>query len=154
LIAGRVREVLEAAVSPEEAEEWRNLRRGWCFGSESFRDRLMDRITGVVSGRKRASYRHEGMRRHDESEAGALLLRCLERLKLSAEALACLKQSDPRKQAVAWLIKTRTIAGDEWIMEHMSMGHRSNVGRAVRAFQSPSDSQRRRLRKHLLICAD
>ena len=45
----------------------------------------------------------------------------------AASAMRC---NDPRKQALAWLIKKNTMAGDEWITRELEMGHRSNVSRA------------------------
>ena len=65
----------------EEAGRWRELRRGWYLGSESFGDRLMDWAAGAVAGRQRASYSGESLRGHDQREAERLLGHGLERLK-------------------------------------------------------------------------
>jgi REP element-mobilizing transposase RayT len=153
-MARRTREVLAVEDPGGQASEWRQLQRGWYLGSESFRDRLMDRAAGVVTGRQRASYRAEGLRQHDEREAQRLLAAALTQLGLSLPAVAALKKTDARKQALAWLIKSRTVVGDAWIAARLEMGHRSNVSRAVSAFRAPSDRERRRLQKSLHICTD
>ena len=59
--------------------------------------------------------------------------------------------NDPRKQALAWLIKRNTMAGDEWITREIDMGHRSNVSRAVSAFRSESSRTVKRLKRKLHI---
>ena len=94
------------------------------------------------------------MRRHDESAAREILERGLEVLGIELANLRLLRQNDPRKQALAWLIRTKTVVMDHWITHHLDMGHRSNVSRAVGAFRSPAHAQRRRLRRRLHACTD
>ena len=45
-------------------------------------------------------------------------------------AASTMRCTNPRKQALAWLIKRNTMAGDERITRELEMGHRSNVSRA------------------------
>ena len=135
-------------------EQWRALQRGWCFGSEGFRDRRMDLACGIVGGRKRASYKGAGLRAHDERQAASLLAAGLDRLGLAPAEVGALKQSDPRKQGLAWLVKTRTVVGDEWIGTRLRMGDRSNVSRAVAAFRAPVGMERKRIRELLHLCTD
>ncbi len=150
----RMREVLEIVDPEAEAQEWRALQRGWYVGSESFRDRLMDLASSSVAGRRRSSYRKEGLRRHDEKAAANLLATGLDRLGLTAKMVRAMRQCDPRKQALAWLIKTRTEVGDRWLIERLAFGHRSNVGRAVRVFRAPTDPSAKRIARLLRQCAD
>ena len=151
-MARRTREVLESVESGGEREEWKALQRGWYLGSTRFCERLMDRAAGVVRGRKRGSFAGEALRRHDEREAEQLLAAALERLELSAEAVRALKMNDPRKQALAWLIKSHTVVKDEWLLGRLRMGHRSNVSRAVAVFRGEPDREHSRLRKLLHKC--
>ena len=151
-MAHRAREVLDVETSAEQAEEWRQLQRGWYLGSASFRDRLMDRAGEIVTGRKRASYRGEALARHDAKEADRLLEAGLRQLGLTTTVLHSLKKNDPRKQALAWLIKSRTVVSDEWLLSRLEMGHRSNISRAVSTFRAPADGARRKLKKILHIC--
>jgi len=103
--------VKELADSAELTDEWKMLRRGWYCGGEEFRDWLMDRVDDAVAGRKRSSYESEGLRGHDEKQANRLLLDALKRLGISLEDLRGLRQSDARKQAVAWWVKSQTVVG-------------------------------------------
>ena len=119
----------------------------------------MDWAASAVAGRRRASYSGAGLRAHDEGEAGRLLARGLEGLGLEGLGLtlaqaAALKKTDARKQALAWLVKSRTVVGDEWIVARLEMGHRSNVSRAVSAYREPQAAERRKLLKILHTCTD
>jgi REP element-mobilizing transposase RayT len=154
-MAARTRDVLEQTATAEQAEQWRKLRRGWYLGGETFRDRLMDWAAGVTAGRKRSSYQpRESLRAHDEREAARLLAEGLRQLELTLDETVRLRKTDPRKQALVWLVKSRTVVDDEWIGRHLAMGHRSNVSRAVSAFRAPEGSQHRKLQKLLHICTD
>lgn len=153
-MARRTTETLALEEGAEQSEEWRKLQRGWYLGSESFRDRLMDRVSGIVAGRKRASYGGAGLRSHDEKEAARLLAAGLKRLGLTAKTVCSLQQSDAKKQALAWLIKSRTVVRDEWLVTRLAMGHRSNISRAVSAFRGAADRERTKLRRSLHICTD
>ena len=78
----------------------------------------------------------------------------LGRVGMSLEELMLAKKSDVRKQALAWLIRGRTVVGDAWIIEHLGMGDRSNVSRAVQAYRAPGDGERKKLMKKLQQCTD
>ena len=90
------------------AEEWKSLRRGWYVGGELFRDRLEELAEAALSGRKRSSYRSEGLRKHDEGAAAGLLEKAAKSLGMDMDRLRALRKNDARKQAVAWLLRTRT----------------------------------------------
>jgi putative transposase len=146
----------EAWASDKElAEEWRSLRRGWYIGDGGFRDRLEELAQAALSGRKRSSYRSEGLRAHDEKEALRLMQETLSALKLSLEQVRALRKNDPRKQGVAWLLKTRTCVGLSWIREQLSLGDESNIRRAVLAYRTlPTPTHQQLRRKLLHVCRD
>ena len=154
LMERRLQEVLHANFKPDQEKEWVRLRRGWYLGGDEFRDKLMDRADGLLSGRQRVSFSKEGLQMHDECAAEKLLKEVLARLATTLVTIQRNRQNDPRKQAVAWYLKGRTVVGDAWICRRLEMGSRSNVSRAVMAFRSPDDSVRRRLKAILRVCAD
>jgi hypothetical protein len=100
-----------ASSSParQEVKMLTELRRGWVLGSEEFRDRMSDLASDIISARKRESYSGEEVRRYDETAARQLLARGLDRLGMDLAAIKLLRCSDPRKQALAWLIRTKSI---------------------------------------------
>lgn len=154
-MAARVRDVSSAEPTVEEADRWKQLRRGWYLGSDTFRDQLMDWAAGLARTRHRPAYAgSEPLRRHDEKEAEQLLQTGLCRLGLAMEEARQLRKSDPRKQAVAWWVKSQSVVGDRWIARQLEMGHRSNVSRAVSAFRTTAGRTHRKLKKLLHICTD
>jgi len=78
----------------------------------------------------------------------------LGRLGLEEAEAVELRQSDPRKQGLAWMVKSRTDVGDEWICRRLRMGDRSNVSRAVAAYRAPMDRERSRISTLLHVCTD
>ena len=94
------------------------------------------------------------MRPHDVREAERLLTKGVQRLGIAADEMASLKKSDPRKQALAWLVKSGSVVGDGWIAARLEMGHRSNISRAVSAFRSLASREHRELRQLLHTCTE
>lgn len=154
LMARRVAEVNRGPSSEEWDEAWRSIRRGWYVGSDSFRDRLMDKIDAAVRGKKRTSYASSGLRRHDEREAERLLQEAMKALEVSLPDLWARRQTDPVKQAVAWWVKSRCVISDEWLCGKLEMGSRTNVSRAVSRYRKGRDVQSRPLKRRLQLCAD
>ena len=102
------------------------LRRGWSFGSEEFRQRLLE--LPVVRGSPKQSggpIQHS----HDEKEAVRLIENGLKALKLTRQQLATLPKGDPRKIAVALVVKKRTVMTNGWIAGQLNMGAPSRVSR-------------------------
>ena len=130
------------------------LRRGWVLGSEEFRDRMSDLASGIIRGRKRESYSGEEVRRYDETAARELLARGLDRLGMDLGAMKLLRPSDPRKQALAWLIRTKSIVAGFWITRELDMGHPSNVSRAVNVFRTANQQKIKDLKRQLHVCKD
>lgn len=137
-----------------EDEDWKELRRGWFLGGEDFRDKLEQLAAHVVEGRRRQSYTGEMLGRHDVTVATDLLGCGLEALQLTLHEAQNLRQNDPRKQALIWLVKSRTVVGDQWIQRMLVAGDRSNVSRAVSAYRAEINADVRRWKKNLHKCTD
>ncbi len=150
----RVQEICEADESERDADEWKELRRGWFLGSNGFRNQLQDRIDQRMRGHRRDSYTREGCRLHDERQAEKLLEAALCKMGIDLSELQKRKQVDPVKQGIAWLIKAHTVVGDRWICDTLAMGARVNISRAVNAFQDSPDRERTVLKKEMLQCTD
>ena len=151
----RAQEVMESKTDEELSREWRLLRRGWYLGGDTFRKNLQTMATKIIQGRKRSSYQPGGLERHDEGEAEKLIQRALVVLGMNLYQIRRLKQNDVQKQAVAWLIKTRTIVSASWIRERLSMGDESNIRRAVAQYRKLPTRETKQLRQRLLhLCRD
>jgi hypothetical protein len=63
-------------------------------------------------------------------EAERLLEEGLKQLALERSALSGLKRNDPRKIAIARVIRARTAVTNEWIARELALGHVTNVSRS------------------------
>jgi hypothetical protein len=133
-MARRMMEVSGGEESEQQRAAWSDVRREWVMGSASFREQLQGLVGRAIKGRRRESYVGETpLRVHDRVEAERISER-VERawtIRDWAERPA----NDPRKQVLAWLLRSRTTVGGAWIAARLAMGHVSNVSRAYRAAQ-------------------
>lgn len=125
------------------------IESGWYLGSEEFRERISDLLTGHPKG---DNYRGKQRREHNEDMAEQLLRQSLDVLGLSEEELLKLKNAAIEKQALAWLIKTRTSVTGVWICGRLNMGHRSNLSRALSCFRDPEKSEIQTVKRKLIQC--
>lgn len=130
------------------------IRRGWYLGGEEFREKLEELAEKVVKGKRRASYAGEVLKRHDAAEAQRILETGLERVGLKLEEARELKQNDPRKQGLSWLVRSQTVVRDEWIQAALAMGDRSNISRAVSAYRQEATKEVRKWKRKLPVCTD
>ena len=127
--------VLEIAMSddPQGADAaWEKIRRGWYFGSDDFRQELMEKLNKSLQGKRSSSFSGEAIREHNEAEAEVLIERGLEKMGGLRNELESLRKGAPEKMALTWLLKTKTIVKNEWICQHLFCGHPSNIPGYVR----------------------
>jgi len=146
----RVMEIAHSDAPREADVQWAKIRRGWCFGSELFRDEMMERLDGVIGGSgKRESFSGEPARLHDEAEALRLLDEGLDLLAVEPSTLKDMRKNAPEKQVLAWLLRSRSIVSNQWITERLHCGHPCNVsafvGNVKRADHGPLMDFRERL---------
>jgi putative transposase len=156
-MSGRIGEELERGarrIGASGESPWAAIRRGWVLGSEAFRERMEYLVSARVQRRKRESYAGEGLRRHDQRHAESLLEGALERLGVGIDQMRAMRKNELRKQATAWLLKSRTAVGNRWICETLRMRDRSNVNRAMRRIELADDRQTRRVKTLLHQCPD
>jgi len=83
---------------------------------------------------KKGSHAAAPLRRHGELEAEKIVVIGLKQFGLVNEA-GCLSPSrkgDPRKVALASVVKAHTSAGNEWLAIRLEMGHNRSVSRLIR----------------------
>jgi putative transposase len=148
-VAGRreLIERLEQRAIDEEAEKcgWMvrdgqslnsTLRRGWYWGSETFRQKMLDLVAGPLSelsSRNRRST-HQWSD-HAEASATALIRQGLKALELSEDQLKASNGSEPRKVSLAWAIARSTTMSQSWIADRLNMRSAANVSQQVRRFE-------------------
>ena len=132
----RMSELAESDEPWSADEHWRGIRRGWYFGDEDFRDRMLGLLDGVLAGRSRESFSGAEVASHDEAAAEQLLLAGLEALGIVEEDLAEMKMSSPEKYALAWLIRRNTSVRNRWIKDRLHMGTATNFADFIRRIET------------------
>jgi putative transposase len=106
------------------------LRRGWCLGEASFRERILSLLEKTGEKFSKAREVDGAVRKsHGEDEARRLLQRAMAHFRISPDDLDRLKRNDPRKLAIARLIRTQTSVPNKWIAANLALGHVSGVSR-------------------------
>jgi len=145
----RVMQLLTSSDPAEFDEEWKRIRRGWVFGDPSFKKSLRENIGNRTDGHERASYSGSAIQAHDQYAAEQLLKEGLATLGISESDLPRMRKNDPKKKAIAWLIRTNTSVRNQWISEKLHMGTPSNLARfnqeVARAQEGLLHSLRQRL---------
>ena len=148
-IEGRVLELGSKAGRKELDAQWRELRRGWYVGGESFREKLAGYLERAAAGRRRESHSGPARVAHDEAAAGRLLAEGLAVVGLSGAALGELPRSAPEKQVLAWWLRERTTVSLAWLSERLAMGHYTRVSQAVGKVKREPDRRQKRWQKQL-----
>ena len=125
------------------------VKRGWYLGSREFREELSKRLTQSERG---DNYRGGQRIGHNEDAAEAYLKAGLKAVGIQESDLPTLAQNDPRKQVLAWWIKTQTSVTGVELCQRLSKGHRSNLSRALARFRNPSDVESKQLADRLKQC--
>jgi len=128
--AERMRGRAVEELGERNVRENEKLRRGWCLGGASFRERVLGLIEKAGEKLSKAREVDASIRRsHGEEEAGRLLRRGMEHFGLEETELKAVKRNDARKLAIARLIRARTSVSNQWIARELSLGHVSSITR-------------------------
>src|SRR5438105_222349 len=95
-----------------QTEDWKRLRRGWCWGDKTFREELL----GMIG----------------EQQAQRLLGQMLRKVRWTEADLAERRKGDEVKVQMATRLRTETTMSWKWIAQRLSMGHWRSAANAVR----------------------
>ena len=146
-------ERLDQTISVEERDrlglvEWDDqslqstLRRGWYWGSQTFREQLLDRF-GAEAKQKRNRDDHSSpmIREFDEREAETIVKAATKHFGVPEAEWMEDRRGDRRKAAVAWAIFQQTNMPHRWIAERLQMRSPANVSQTVRNFDKIEDKK-------------
>lgn len=102
------------------------LRRGWCFGSEVFREAILERLEVPVR-QEQGNSRSGITGSHSEQEAKRLIGEGLKALGVDRKDLSTLPKGSAVKIAIASVVKQRTVVTNAWIAAELYMGAASRV---------------------------
>ncbi len=130
-LEGRVLELRLKTGREALAVEWKAIRRGWYLGSESFGERILDRVKGASSKGRTSSLSGETKRQH---------------------GVAGQAKATPEKQALAWWLCQHTTVTRRWVSQRVAMGDESRVTKAIRYLKNDRVGEWRRLKERLALC--
>ena len=112
------------------------LRRGWYFGSERFRERLVAKLEklkpGSPSENRRKGYSAAQVRDHGKKEAERVIAVTAQVFGLKRSDWERLPKGDWRKGLVAGLIRERALVPNAWLAQRLRMGATGAVSRTIR----------------------
>ena len=130
-LEGRVLELGSKAGRKELDEQWKELRRGWYVGGESFGEKLKEGLQNAVQGCRRESHSGPAREAHDEAAAERRLDQAMEILGLDNKSLLKLPKGSPEKLVLAWWLRENTTVTLRWVSERLGMGHYTRVTQAI-----------------------
>lgn len=137
----RVLEVQYADKPWEADEQWNKIRRGWYFGGDDFKGRMLEEISGVLSEDGGTPFGGESIRQHNEAQAERLIAKGLEWLGLKEADLAGLAKNSPEKYALAWPLRRRTGVKVSWIKQRLQMGKATSFSLWLRKLETSQKRQ-------------
>jgi hypothetical protein len=151
-LEGRVLELGSKAGRKELDKQWKELRRGWYVGGESFGEKLKGALQNAVKGGRRESHSGPARAAHDQAAAERRLDQAMEILGLDNKSLRELPKGSPEKLVLAWWLRENTTVTLRWVSERLEMGHYTRVTQAIsRMSRRPGRKLEKTKRKLLAI---
>jgi len=121
----------------EQNQDWARVRRGWCIGSEQFRESLLERIE-ETKGKQ-----HHGaeLRESDEQKAQRLIKEMLRAAGWRTSELTERLKGDHRKAGIARRLRMETMMTWPWIAKQLHMGHWRSAANAVRRLETSPNTK-------------
>ena len=126
---GEFEQRLESLRRAEPAEEWRQIRKDWCFGSDSFRQQLLDSAHSSIRRGGDAKARQEAT----EARAEAIIQEEFRAQNLGDDDLEGRNKGDPLKVAIARRLRQETSVTLKWIAHRLRMGTWTHTANCIYA---------------------
>jgi len=101
-----------------ENEEWKPLRRGWCLGTEQFRERMLARVEGQMGDHHAGELKRESA----EAKAERIIREELQRLGWAQADLQLRLKTDPKKVEIGARLRKETTLPVRWIAGRLHLG--------------------------------
>jgi REP-associated tyrosine transposase len=109
---------MELRRASEDGQEFEALERGWCVGSEAFRQELLEQMS------QEAGPEHHGpeIRELGEQKANRIIQAEMARLGWSQAELGRRRKGDPQKVRIAMRLRRETTMTLGWVARRLAMG--------------------------------
>src|SRR5260221_4644629 len=115
-----------------ESSDWKQLRRGWCWGPKGFRAELLE-LMGEQQG---PQHYGEELKESDEQKAQRLMKEMLRKGGWTEAELRGLRKGHPKKAQMAARLRAETPMTWTSIAQQLEMGHWRTAANAVRLVAS------------------
>lgn len=123
------------------------LRRGWYFGTQKFKEKLLAKfgVDEVIDGRPVRILRpgDASAKDRDLVEARKVIAAGLRHFRLKSGELPSLQKNDWRKALLALMITETTSVSHEWITSQLSMGHKTSVSRLANQMRNEVETNKK-----------
>ena len=109
--------------SAESVEELVAIRRGWCFGDDSFRKELLAQMDGKIG----ASHYGAELKEAAEEKANRIVSEELGIAKWTENQLQALRKGEPGKIRIASRLRSETTVTLQWIASRLHMGTKTHL---------------------------
>lgn len=124
------------------------VRRGWFWGSESFKEKLLKRVESEERRESRNYRSSETMRDHHEKQARRILKEASDFFGKTVPELGEAKRGDWTRAAVGWAIWKETVVTQRWIAEKLNLKSAANASQQIRRFaREPEQGLPKRIRE-------
>jgi REP element-mobilizing transposase RayT len=121
--------MMETRRMSEDPQDVKKIVRGWCYGSEEFRQELLEQMESSFG------VHHAGAEKQESAQAKAerILVEELARLQLRTPDLERARKGDRRKLKIALRLRRETTMTWDWIAGQLAMGTGGSAANAARA---------------------
>ena len=124
-VAGRrhLAEVMKQRRFAKDGEEFRTVRRGWFFGSDTLKQELL-----TLASEKTGQWHYgEVVQESAEAKAERIVQQELVRRKWDETSLALRRKGDKEKLAIARRLRQQTTMTVAWIAKRLKMGTKTHL---------------------------
>ena len=111
------------------------MKRGWYWGSEGFKEAMLNRYEKTKKGRNRNYKSSRMLKDHGERKGEIILQDAQIHYGVDLAALGKQQKGDLKRVSVAWAIMRTTTLKQSWIAESLGMKTAANVSQQVRRFE-------------------
>lgn len=133
----------EAGLEAGESQSLQStLRRGWYWGSESFRESLLERFGEEARRRRNRDDRSSGMMKdHGVRDAERIIGEACRHYGMEEAELIRPRRGDRKRASVASRIWRETNVTQGWLAERLGLRTPANVSQTIRRFESLTPNQ-------------
>lgn len=121
----------------DEPEEYKSIRRGWCFGDDEFKKELLGQMSERISEHHFGSERNEAAK----EKAERIIKEELNRKRWTEAKLKRARKGALEKVEIATRLRKETTASVKWIATRLHMGSPSNTSNHILAYGKIADSE-------------